>query len=80
MPIYEYYCDQGHEFETLQGIEEPPLEQCKICSAKAYRKISRSTTLKKAGVYVFDRRYGPRDILHDPTLSDREKRQLLPRF
>jgi putative FmdB family regulatory protein len=80
MPIYEYYCDNGHEFESIQGINEPALSTCKLCTSNAYRKISRSSTLKKAGIYLFDRRYGARDVLHDPTLSDRERKQFLPRF
>ncbi|MBI1987306.1 MAG: zinc ribbon domain-containing protein [Nitrospinae bacterium] len=78
MPIYEYYCDNGHEFEAFQRIEDPVLPVCKLCAGHAYRKISRSHGSKNAGVYLFDRRYGARDILHDSTLSHREKQQFLP--
>ncbi|OGW17544.1 MAG: hypothetical protein A3G93_03030 [Nitrospinae bacterium RIFCSPLOWO2_12_FULL_45_22] len=79
MPIYEYYCDNGHEFEAIQRIDDPVLPTCKLCASEAYRKISLSHGSKKAGVYLFDRRYGARDILHDPTLSNREKQQFFPR-
>ncbi|MBI2875850.1 MAG: zinc ribbon domain-containing protein [Candidatus Tectomicrobia bacterium] len=79
MPIYEYYCDQGHEFEIIQRIEDPVLQTCKLCDGQAHRKISPSHGWKRAGVYLFDRRYGARDILHDKTLSQREKQRSLSR-
>lgn len=77
MPIYEYKCEQGHSFEALQKIADSPIEQCQVCGAKARRVISRANLPRKAGVYVFDRNYGNTDILHDPTLSDRERSAIL---
>lgn len=72
MPIYEYLCDQGHLFEVLQKISAEPLTECRVCGAPAHRKISLANLPRQAGVYVFDKRTG-RDILHDSTLSDRER-------
>ena len=77
MPIYEYHCEAGHDFEILQKMSDPPLENCTICSAKAWRKISLCNQPKGAGIYLFDRRYGDSDILSDSTLSDREKREII---
>lgn len=79
MPIYEYYCESGHEFETLQRIDDPVLQVCTFCSGKSYRKISQSHGWKRAGTYFFDRRHGARDVLHDTTLSNREKQRFLSR-
>ncbi len=77
MPIYQYRCDNGHEFEALQKIKDAPLEQCELCSAKAYRRISLFHHPQGAGVYIFDRAHGNADILHDPTFSDRERAQVI---
>lgn len=65
MPIYEYRClEEGHTFETLQKIGDPPLERCCHCQGPVARVISAPVRLRNAGIYVFDRRTG-RDILHD---------------
>lgn len=42
MPTYEYVCDEGHETEQRQSIEDDPLERCpeEECDAPATRKIS----------------------------------------
>ena len=76
MPIYEYQCEAGHAFEELQSLSEPPLESCTICSGQARRTISGPTQLKGAGVHLFDKRFGGRDVLHDPTFSHREKEDI----
>jgi len=77
MPIYEYRCEKGHLFETFQHIKSPPLEKCNLCDAKAKRCISRVNLPRGAGVYLFDRQHGNRDILHDPTISDSERSSIL---
>ena len=77
MPIYEYCCEKGHSFEMLQKIGDPPLEKCPFCSAKARRKVSLPTLVKGAGIYLFDKKFGTKDILHDPTFSDRERGEII---
>ncbi len=38
MPTYGYRCEKnGHEFEVVQGINDPPLTRCKICGSKVRR-------------------------------------------
>jgi hypothetical protein len=60
-------------------MDAPPLERCRICSGKVRRKIFGATELKDAGISLFSRQYGDRDILHDPQFSDRERREHVAR-
>lgn len=73
MPIYEYRCENGHEFEVRQSMNAPLLESCIICSGRAWRKFSVPNLPRRAGVHVFDGRYGGRDILHDASFSEQER-------
>jgi putative FmdB family regulatory protein len=54
MPIYEYECSKGHQFEVEQRISEPPLERCRVCRAKVRRLISSSTFILKGGGWYAD--------------------------
>ncbi len=77
MPIYEYQCENGHHFEALQKMADPALDICTICSGQARRKPSVPNLSRRAGVYIFDREHGGRDILHDPSFSDRERDSII---
>ena len=55
MPIYEYLCECGKQFQTIQSINEPKLKTCtlpgqdgKSCKkkGKVQRLISKPTLLK----------------------------------
>jgi putative FmdB family regulatory protein len=37
VPIYEYRCEQGHEFEVMQRMSDEPLASCTTCSAPVQR-------------------------------------------
>jgi putative FmdB family regulatory protein len=37
MPIYEYRCGNGHLFEVMQKIADPPVTACEICGAPVER-------------------------------------------
>ena len=37
MPIYEYRCVNGHEFEVMRSISDDPLTACETCSAPVER-------------------------------------------
>jgi putative FmdB family regulatory protein len=40
MPFYDYKCKScKHKFETLQSINEPPLEICPNCNEKSLQKL-----------------------------------------
>ncbi len=37
MPIYEYRCENGHLFEVMQKIADPPITSCQTCGAPVQR-------------------------------------------
>jgi putative FmdB family regulatory protein len=37
MPIYEYRCENGHLFEVMQKIADPPVTACTTCGAPVQR-------------------------------------------
>ena len=37
MPIYEYRCENGHEFEVMQRMSDEPLTACTECGAPVQR-------------------------------------------
>jgi len=77
VPIYVYECENGHEFEVMQKMDDAEVSRCRICSGWSRRKVSRVYQLKGAGVYLFDKRFGARDILHDPVFSESERAQIV---
>src|SRR4051794_11413918 len=37
MPIYEYRCENGHQFEVLQKMTDDPVSVCSSCEAPVQR-------------------------------------------
>ena len=37
MPFYEYRCDNGHVFEVMQKMADPPVTECQVCGAPVQR-------------------------------------------
>jgi putative FmdB family regulatory protein len=37
MPIYEYRCERGHNFEVMQRMTDDPLTSCSTCAAPVQR-------------------------------------------
>ena len=37
MPIYEYRCENGHLFEVMQKMSDPPVTTCEQCGASVSR-------------------------------------------
>ena len=37
MPIYEYRCENGHLFEVMQRMSDPPVTTCEECGASVAR-------------------------------------------
>jgi putative FmdB family regulatory protein len=55
MPIYEYRCDNGHTFETLQRMSDDALDTCEVCEAPAVRVLhAPAVHFKGSGFYNTD--------------------------
>ena len=55
MPIYEYRCDNGHDFEAFQSMSEDPISKCMECGAPAERVLSAPAVhFKGSGFYTTD--------------------------
>jgi putative FmdB family regulatory protein len=37
MPIYEYRCERGHQFEVMQRMTDDPVSSCMTCEAPVQR-------------------------------------------
>jgi len=72
MPIYEYQCEKcGAQFEEMQKISDPPLEQCPECDGKLTKLVSKSSfQLKGGGWYVTDYK---KDSSKEKTDASKEK-------
>ncbi len=59
MPIYEYRCNKGHQFEVMQRISDDPVTKCEVCGAPVQRVFHPiAVHFKGSGFYNTD--YGTR--------------------
>ena len=59
MPIYEYRCKKGHNFEVMQKISEEPITSCEVCGSSIQRVFHPvAVHFKGSGFYNTD--YGTR--------------------
>src|SRR2546423_10602211 len=66
MPIYEYRCENGHNFEVQQRMTDEPLTTCQVCGAPVQRVFHPvAVHFKGSGFYATD--YGRKK---SPTGSD----------
>ncbi len=55
MPIYEYRCDKGHEFEVFQAMADDPVQTCEVCGTTVQRVFSPiAVHYKGSGFYTTD--------------------------
>jgi putative FmdB family regulatory protein len=55
MPIYEYRCRNGHEFEVFQSMSEDPVSRCSECGAPVERVFHPiAVHFKGSGFYTTD--------------------------
>jgi putative FmdB family regulatory protein len=55
MPIYEYRCRNGHEFEVFQSMAEEPVQRCSECGAPVERVFHPvAVRFKGSGFYATD--------------------------
>jgi putative FmdB family regulatory protein len=59
MPIYEYRCERGHQFEVMQKMTDDPVQSCSRCDAPVQRVFHPvAVHFKGKGFYNTD--YGTR--------------------
>jgi putative FmdB family regulatory protein len=58
VPIYEYRCPNGHTFEVLQKMSDPPVEVCSICGAGPLEKILFPVAVHFKGSGFYSTDYG----------------------
>ena len=59
MPIYEYRCENGHNFEVMQRMTDDPVSACQTCDAPVERVFHPvAVHFKGSGFYNTD--YGTR--------------------
>jgi putative FmdB family regulatory protein len=57
LPVYEYRCAKGHEYEKTESFSAPTQQRCTVCGARARRLISMpSVIFKGGGFYSTDNR------------------------
>ncbi len=55
MPIYEYRCENGHNFEVLQSMRDDPVTKCEECGAPVERVFHPvAVHFKGSGFYSTD--------------------------
>jgi putative FmdB family regulatory protein len=55
MPIYEYRCPNGHEFEVFQSMADDPVSVCQECGAPVQRVFHPvAVHFKGSGFYTTD--------------------------
>lgn len=55
MPVYEYRCSKGHQYEKTESFSAPSEQKCMHCRAKAKRLIGRPAVIfKGSGFYSTD--------------------------
>jgi putative FmdB family regulatory protein len=62
MPIYEYRCRNGHDFEVSQSMSEDPVSRCPECAApveRVFRPVA--VHFKGSGFYSTDYARGRSD-------------------
>lgn len=73
MPVYEYRCSKGHQYEKTESFSAPAEQKCMHCRAKAKRLISRPAVIfKGSGFYSTDnkRSSAALDTTPSPAVSD----------
>jgi putative FmdB family regulatory protein len=59
MPIYEYRCRKGHDFEVRQQFSDEPVSTCEVCGA-AVRRVFRPPAVHFKGSGFYNTDYGTR--------------------
>jgi putative FmdB family regulatory protein len=78
MPIYEYRCENGHEFEVMQRMGDDPVTLCEVCEVPV-RKVFRPVAVHFKGSGFYNTDYGTRKRsrekeAHESSKSDKSSK------
>ena len=59
MPIYEYRCQKGHTFDTMQRFSDDAIDTCEVCGGPASR-VFRAPAVHFKGSGFYNTDYGTR--------------------
>jgi putative FmdB family regulatory protein len=65
VPIYEYRCPEGHTFELLQRMTEPPPDVCEVCGAGPVSRVLYPAAIHFKGSGFYSTDYGRRGRRRD---------------
>ena len=73
MPVYDYKCGGGHEYELTEGFHAPTQHPCPTCGKKSRRQISLPAVIfKGSGFYSTDNRKSSGGNGRSSSSSERE--------
>ena len=58
MPIYEYRCPKGHDFERFQSMTAPAPEKCDVCGASPVELVLYPIAIHYKGSGFYSTDYG----------------------
>jgi putative FmdB family regulatory protein len=58
MPTYKYRCPNGHEFEAIHGMDDPPPTTCEVCSAAPINRVFYPISVSFTGPGFYATDYG----------------------
>ena len=58
MPIYEYRCPNGHQFELFQRMSDAPAESCEVYGASPVEKVLFPVAVHYKGSGFYSTNYG----------------------
>ena len=72
MPIYEYRCENGHQFEVIQRMTDDPVSECVTC-AEPVEKIFHPIAVHFKGKGFYNTDYGTRSRQRENAAAAAEK-------
>jgi len=58
MPIYEYRCPKGHQFEVFQSMSDDAVDICEVCGAAGVQRVFHPIAIHFKGSGFHNTDYG----------------------
>jgi putative FmdB family regulatory protein len=71
VPLYDYKCSNGHQYELREGFDAPSRQPCQTCGVEAKRVLHPPPIVfKGSGFYITDSRKGSQATLAENSRWD----------